>query len=190
MLAAEFIMAESLVTQPAPHQFFRPRFGLTELSGAFDFGHDGEHSPVTGKGKFVLTLALILAFSPGEKEWHRTLSVLRLTFARIQPHVFQSGGEWESPLPGGEDLGEGGRQTDGSADCRNPQRGEMEGRLENFQRPARNGVLRVGTGVLRGPPQTRWHFSGRRADERCDARGKDQVTALLFLLWTSSLDGI
>ena len=40
VLAAEFVAAEPPVTQPAPHQFLRPRFILAKLPGAFDVGHD------------------------------------------------------------------------------------------------------------------------------------------------------
>jgi len=41
MLPAEFVAAESPITQPAPHEFFSPRFNLAEFAGAFNFGHVG-----------------------------------------------------------------------------------------------------------------------------------------------------
>jgi hypothetical protein len=40
MLAAKFIAAETAVTQPAPHEFFRPSFLFAKLAGAFDIGHE------------------------------------------------------------------------------------------------------------------------------------------------------
>ena len=68
MLAAEFVAGETPGAQPAPNKFFRPCFFLAKLAGAFDFGHDGKLGNDGEAGKFVLTPALILTFSPGEKE--------------------------------------------------------------------------------------------------------------------------
>jgi len=41
VLAAEFVAAEPPVTQPAPHEFFRPRFLFAKLAGAGNVGHAG-----------------------------------------------------------------------------------------------------------------------------------------------------
>jgi hypothetical protein len=68
MLPAKFIAAEPAVAQPAPHQLFCPGFDLAKLPGAFDVGHDGNLGGGGKTEKFVLTLALILTFSPREKE--------------------------------------------------------------------------------------------------------------------------
>ncbi len=42
MLAAKFVAAETPSAQPAPDKFFRPRFLLAKLPGAFDVGHECE----------------------------------------------------------------------------------------------------------------------------------------------------
>ena len=67
---------EPVVAQPAPHEFFRPGFIFAKLAGAFDVGHDGNMGNGGKTGKFVLTPALILTFSPGEKEQLLRVSVL------------------------------------------------------------------------------------------------------------------
>jgi len=54
MLAAEFVAAETPVAQPAPDKFFRPRFILAKLAGAFDVGHDGNLGPADELGKLVI----------------------------------------------------------------------------------------------------------------------------------------
>jgi len=58
MLAAELVAAEPPVTQPAPHQFFRPGFIFAKLAGADDVSHDGKLIKDGKTEKFVLTLAL------------------------------------------------------------------------------------------------------------------------------------
>ena len=68
MLAAEFVAAEPPVAQPAPHELFRPGFNPAKLAGASDVGHEANLGSDGMTEKFVLTLALILTFSPGEKE--------------------------------------------------------------------------------------------------------------------------
>jgi hypothetical protein len=68
MLAAKFIAAEAAGAQPTPHEFFRPRFIFAKLAGAFDVGHETNLGNGGKAEKFDLTLALILTFSPGEKE--------------------------------------------------------------------------------------------------------------------------
>ena len=40
VLAAEFVVGETTVTQPAPHKLFRPSFLFTECAGAFNVGHN------------------------------------------------------------------------------------------------------------------------------------------------------
>ena len=67
MLAAELVAAEPPVAQPAPHEFFRPGFVFAKLAGSSGFGHDWNLGNGFETAKFVLTLALIPAFSPGEK---------------------------------------------------------------------------------------------------------------------------
>jgi hypothetical protein len=42
MLTTEFVAGKTPGTQPAPDQFFRPRFNLAKLPGAFNVGHDGK----------------------------------------------------------------------------------------------------------------------------------------------------
>ena len=68
VLAAEFVAGETAVTQPAPDQFFRPRFFFAKLPGAFDVGLEANLANGGKAEKLVLTPALILAFSPEEKE--------------------------------------------------------------------------------------------------------------------------
>jgi len=68
MLAAEFVAAEPPVAQPAPHQFFGPCFLFAKLAGAGDFGHDWNLGNGDKMESLFLTPALILTFSPGEKE--------------------------------------------------------------------------------------------------------------------------
>jgi len=51
-----------------PHEFFRLGFILAKLAGAFNVGHDWNLENDDKTGKLVLWLALILAFSPREKE--------------------------------------------------------------------------------------------------------------------------
>jgi hypothetical protein len=53
MLTAEFVAVEPSVTQPAPHELFRPRFIVAKLAGAFDVGHDGNLGNRDGTGKLV-----------------------------------------------------------------------------------------------------------------------------------------
>jgi hypothetical protein len=53
MLTTKLVAAEPPVTQPAPHEFFRPRFLLPQRAGA-------------GAGQMVFLSALIPAFSPGD----------------------------------------------------------------------------------------------------------------------------
>jgi hypothetical protein len=80
MLAAKFVAAKATGAQPAPDEFFRPRFLFAKLAGAFDVGHDANLENGDAMGKFVLrpcfTSALILTFSPGEKEQLLFVSVL------------------------------------------------------------------------------------------------------------------
>lgn len=40
MLATEFVITKTPVTQPAPHEFFRPGFFFTKRTGTCDIGHD------------------------------------------------------------------------------------------------------------------------------------------------------
>ena len=40
MLTAKLVAAETPSAQPAPHEFFRPRFIFAKLAGALDVGHD------------------------------------------------------------------------------------------------------------------------------------------------------
>ena len=68
MLAAKFVAGEPPCAQPAPDKFFRPGFNLAKLASAGDVGHEINLGDDGKTEKFVLTLALILAFSPGEKE--------------------------------------------------------------------------------------------------------------------------
>ena len=68
VLAAKFIAGETPVTQPAPDKFFRPRFFFAKLASAFDVGYDANLGNGNGTEKLVFRLALILTFSPGEKE--------------------------------------------------------------------------------------------------------------------------
>jgi hypothetical protein len=54
MLAAKFVAAEATVAQPAPDEFFRPRFLFAKLAGAFDVGHDVNLENGDAMEKFVL----------------------------------------------------------------------------------------------------------------------------------------
>ena len=106
MLAAKFITAETTVAQPAPDEFFRPRILFAKLAGAFDVGHDVNLENGDAMGKFVLTSALNLTFSPGEKEPHLHVS----GFAAYRPanpveRIFE-GRQMVLPLLGGEGRGE------------------------------------------------------------------------------------
>jgi hypothetical protein len=65
------------------------------LAGAFDVGHDGNLSDNRKREKFVLTLALILAFSPGEKELPAMLPVARMIVEIIPRWILPS--DW-APL--------------------------------------------------------------------------------------------
>lgn len=56
-----------VIAQPASHEFFRPGFILAKPAGAGGCGHAVNLGKVGEAEKFVLTLALILTFSPGEK---------------------------------------------------------------------------------------------------------------------------
>jgi hypothetical protein len=68
MLATEFIANEPPITQPVPHEFFRPRFLFAKLPGAFNIGH-AENLENEGKTeKLVFVSALTLTLSPGERE--------------------------------------------------------------------------------------------------------------------------
>jgi hypothetical protein len=67
MLSAEFVAIEPPVTQPAPYKLFRPGFLFAELAGAFGVSHVTECKTPGGKMKFVLTPALTLTLSPGER---------------------------------------------------------------------------------------------------------------------------
>jgi hypothetical protein len=58
----------------------------------------------------VLTLALILAFSPGEKESPWRVLIVRLIVRPIQPQVFQKDGARFSFLSLAHRMGEGGRR--------------------------------------------------------------------------------
>jgi len=58
MLAAKLVAGKPPVTQPAPHQLFRPGIILAKLAGAGDVGHDGNLSDKRKREKFVLTPAL------------------------------------------------------------------------------------------------------------------------------------
>lgn len=90
MLAAEFVAAEPPIAQPAPHEFFRPRFGPAKLAGAFNIGHDGNLGNGGKAGKFVLTPALTsFAHRMGEGV-RRTDEGFNLCFD-AHPHL--------SPLP-------------------------------------------------------------------------------------------
>ena len=40
MLSPKLITRETPVTQPAPHEFFRPSFLFAECAGTFGIGHD------------------------------------------------------------------------------------------------------------------------------------------------------
>ena len=40
MLPTEFVPTETPVTQPTPHELFRPGFFFAEYAGAFDIGHE------------------------------------------------------------------------------------------------------------------------------------------------------
>jgi hypothetical protein len=68
MLPTEFVTGETPVAQPAPDEFVRPRFFFAKLAGAFDVGHDGNLGNGGKTEKLVFWPALILTFSPGEKE--------------------------------------------------------------------------------------------------------------------------
>ena len=41
MLPTKFVAGEPPVAEPAPDEFFRPRFPFAKLACAFDVGHDG-----------------------------------------------------------------------------------------------------------------------------------------------------
>ena len=91
MLAAKLVAVEPPVAQPAPHEFFRPGFILAKLAGAGDFGHDGNLGNGGKTEKFVLTLALNLTFSPGEKEQQSHIS----GFADERPANPVAGFQWD-----------------------------------------------------------------------------------------------
>jgi hypothetical protein len=68
VLTAEFVAAEAAVRQPAPDQLLRPSFLFAELTGAFNVGHEESLANGLEMGKLVVGFALILTFSPWEKE--------------------------------------------------------------------------------------------------------------------------
>jgi hypothetical protein len=80
ILVAKFVAAKATVAQPAPDEYFRSRFLFAKLAGAFDVGHDANLENGDAMEKFILrpcfTSALILTFSPGEKEQLLFVSVL------------------------------------------------------------------------------------------------------------------
>ena len=55
MLAAKLVAAEPPVTQPMPHQLFRPSVILAKLPRTLDVGHNGNLGNGRKTGKFVLT---------------------------------------------------------------------------------------------------------------------------------------
>jgi hypothetical protein len=68
MLTAEFVAIEAAVTQPASDLLLRPSVLFAELAGAFNVGHEGSLAKRIEMGKLFFSLALILTFSPWEKE--------------------------------------------------------------------------------------------------------------------------
>lgn len=49
MLTAEFVAGKTPITQPAPHEFFRPSFFFAERASAFGVGHDEKVKDTTQK---------------------------------------------------------------------------------------------------------------------------------------------
>jgi len=67
MLATKLVCSEPPVTQPTPHQLFRPSFNLTKLAGALNIGHGANLRNGRTSEKFVLTTALTCFLSPRER---------------------------------------------------------------------------------------------------------------------------
>jgi hypothetical protein len=118
VLTTKLVAGEPAVAQPAPDQFFRPRFNLPEPSGAFDVSHDLKLENSTEPAKLVLMLALTLTLSPGEREWAMDAFVFSadypaipdLSFAQLIAYSCKTQGAFHL-LPGGEGRDEGGRDT-------------------------------------------------------------------------------
>ena len=109
MLAAKFVAGEPPCAQPAPDKFFRPGFNLAKLASAGDVGHEMNLGDDGKTEKFVLTLALILAFSPGEKEPPAHVSLFSDDRPANPAAGFVKDAARVAPSPWGEGRDEGGR---------------------------------------------------------------------------------
>jgi hypothetical protein len=82
-----------MVAQPAPDEFFRPRFLFAKLAGVFDVGHDANIENGGALEKFVLrscfTPALNLTFSPRRRNSLSPVLVLRMNARPIPSQVIQ-----------------------------------------------------------------------------------------------------
>ena len=88
MLPAEFVAAEPAVTQPAPHEIFRPGFHLAKLAGALSVGHVGNLSRAKQAARLVLTLALTCFLSPQGEEHMQARSGGSVAVEPIPARVF------------------------------------------------------------------------------------------------------
>ena len=88
MFAAEFVIADPAVAQPAAQQLFRPGFNLAELAGALRVGHDGNLRNHTKAAKLVSLLALTCVLSPRERITHSRFCLVPTLAWQIQPRDF------------------------------------------------------------------------------------------------------
>jgi hypothetical protein len=88
MLAAEFVAAEATVAQPAPDEFFRPRFLFAKLAGAFDVGHDVNLENGGAMEKFVLRPPSPFILSPRRGNSRSPVLALRMMVRPIPSREF------------------------------------------------------------------------------------------------------
>ena len=68
MFSAKFVAAKTTIPQPTPHEALGPGFIPPKLAGALNVGHGDKLGNDWKTEKFVLSSALTLTLSPGERE--------------------------------------------------------------------------------------------------------------------------